>query len=114
MLLTEHLSGDAYKWYMRHIMNVNCKVQNWTFEGVTHALYDRFVHPSSMQDAHEGFRNSVRNYTVATDTSPVGLSQAYTPETAYSVSVSDGPTAFGGPVWSSGMASQYLTAQTLT
>jgi len=34
MLLTEHLSGDAYKWYMRHVMNVNRKVQNWTFKGV--------------------------------------------------------------------------------
>ena len=39
-------------------MNVNRKVQNWTFEGVMHALYERFVHPSSMQDAHEGFRNT--------------------------------------------------------
>ena len=58
MLLTEHLSGDAYEWYTRHIMNVNRKVQNWTFEGVTHALYDRFVHPSSMQNAREGFRNT--------------------------------------------------------
>lgn len=58
MLLTEHLSGDAYEWYTRHIMNVNRKVQNWTFEKVTHALYERFVHPSSMQDAREGFRNT--------------------------------------------------------
>jgi hypothetical protein len=39
-------------------MNVNCKVQNWTFKGVTHALYEIFVHPSSMQDAHKGFRNT--------------------------------------------------------
>jgi hypothetical protein len=58
MLLIEHLSRDAYEWYMRHIMNVNRKVQNWTFEGVTHTLYERFVHPSSMQDAHKGFRNT--------------------------------------------------------
>jgi len=58
MLLSEHLSGDAYEWYMHHVMNVNRKVQNWTFEGVMHALYERFVHPSSMQDTHKGFRNT--------------------------------------------------------
>jgi len=58
MLLTEHLSGDAYEWYMCHVMNVNHKVQNWIFEGIMHALYERFVHPSSMQDAREGFRNT--------------------------------------------------------
>ena len=58
MLLTEHLSGDAYEWYMCHVMNVNRKVQNWTFEGIMHVLYERFVHPSSMQDACQGFRNT--------------------------------------------------------
>jgi hypothetical protein len=58
MLLTEHLSGDAHEWYTRHIMNMNRKVRNWTFERITHALYERFIHPSSMQDAREGFRNT--------------------------------------------------------
>jgi hypothetical protein len=52
-------------------------------------------------------------YSEVTQTGLVALSQVYAPETAYSVSVSDGPTGFGGPVWCCGTASQYLTAQNL-
>jgi len=53
MLLPDCLEGTAYRWMLRHVMHVNRKVEHWTFQDVIHGLYDRFVHPSSMQDARE-------------------------------------------------------------
>jgi hypothetical protein len=53
MFLLEHLEGNAYKWMMRHVTHINREVTHWTFVDVIHGLYDRFVHPSSMQDARE-------------------------------------------------------------
>jgi hypothetical protein len=53
MLLLDCLDGTAYKWMLRHVTHVNRKVEHWTFLDVIHGLYDRFVHPSSMQDARE-------------------------------------------------------------
>jgi hypothetical protein len=51
MLLLESLEGAAYKWMMKHVIHVSRRVPSWTFQDVIHGLYDRFVHPSSMQDA---------------------------------------------------------------
>ena len=53
MLLIDSLEGAAYKWMMKHVVHVTRRVQYWTFRDVIHGLYDRFVHPSSMQDARE-------------------------------------------------------------
>ena len=53
MLLLESLEGAAYKWMMNHVVHVTRKTHEWTFREVIHGLYDRFVHPSSMQDARE-------------------------------------------------------------
>ena len=53
MLLLDCLDGTAYKWMLRHVTHVNRNVEHWTFLDVIHGLYDRFVHPSSMQDARE-------------------------------------------------------------
>lgn len=53
MLLMDCLDGTAYKWMLRHVTHVNRRVEHWTFLDVIHGLYDRFVHPSSMQDARE-------------------------------------------------------------
>jgi len=59
LLITgEHLEGEAQDWYIRHVLSVNRSKFDWTFEGVILALYNRFVHPSTMQDAREGFRKA--------------------------------------------------------
>ena len=59
LLITgEHLEGEAQNWYIRHVLSVNRSKFDWTFEGVILALYNRFVHPSTMQDAREGFRKA--------------------------------------------------------
>ncbi|PPQ94192.1 hypothetical protein CVT25_003782, partial [Psilocybe cyanescens] len=58
MLLIEHLEGEALQFYSRHVTNVKRSKFNWTFETVILALYERFVHPSSMQDAREGFKKA--------------------------------------------------------
>lgn len=56
LVLMEYLTGEAKKWYTRHVLHVNRARQDWTFEDVIVGLYDRFVHPSTMQDAREDFR----------------------------------------------------------
>ena len=53
MMLLECLDGAAYKWMLRHVTHVHREIEHWTFRDVIHGLYDRFVHPSSMQDARE-------------------------------------------------------------
>ena len=58
MLLMEHLDGEAKKWFIRHVTGVNQAKLDWTFEEVILALYNRFVHASTMQDAREGFRKA--------------------------------------------------------
>ena len=64
MLLMEHLDGEAKKWFMRHVTGVNQAKPDWSFEEVILALYSRFVHASTMQDAREGFRKA--KYSPAT------------------------------------------------
>src|SRR5271155_2486435 len=58
MLLMEHLDGEAKKWFIRHVTGVNRAKLDWSFEEVILALYNRFVHASTMQDAREGFRKA--------------------------------------------------------
>ena len=54
MLLLDYLDGPAHKWMLRHVINMNQGIEHWQFKDVIHGLYDRFVYPSSMQDACEG------------------------------------------------------------
>ncbi|PPQ66679.1 hypothetical protein CVT24_008832 [Panaeolus cyanescens] len=63
-VLMEHLGGEALKWYIRHVVSVNRSKRDWTFESIILAMYNRFVHPSTMQDAREGFKKA--KYSVAT------------------------------------------------
>src|SRR5277367_1031736 len=64
MLLMEHPDGEAKKWFIRHVTGVNRAKLDWSFEEVILALYNRFVHASTMQDAREGFRKA--KYSPAT------------------------------------------------
>jgi len=60
----EFLDGEARKWYHRHVINVHRACLRWTFEEVIMGLYDRFVQPSTMQDAHKEFLSA--SYNTAT------------------------------------------------
>ena len=51
--MVEYLEGDAAKWFTRHVLSPKRAVNFWTFSDVVTGLYDRFIHPSSMQDARE-------------------------------------------------------------
>lgn len=53
--IAEFLGGEAKLWYNRHVIHPNRTQLAWTFEEVIVSLYDRFVHPSTMQDAREAF-----------------------------------------------------------
>ncbi|KAF5381313.1 hypothetical protein D9615_008285 [Tricholomella constricta] len=55
LITSEFLDGEARKWYNRHVIHVNREKQFWTFEDVVLGLYDRFVLPSTMQDARNDF-----------------------------------------------------------
>ncbi|KAF5378533.1 hypothetical protein D9615_007196 [Tricholomella constricta] len=55
LITSEFLDGEARKWYNRHVIHVNREKQLWTFEDVVLGLYDRFVLPSTMQDARNDF-----------------------------------------------------------
>lgn len=61
--LSDNLEGNALKWFTTHVLSSKRTVTFWTFCDVITGLYDRFILPTSMQDAREAFRN-VR-YTVA-------------------------------------------------
>ncbi|PPQ84565.1 hypothetical protein CVT24_006596 [Panaeolus cyanescens] len=58
MTVVEYLEGDAKQWYLHHVSSVRRAKMHWTFEEVILGLYERFVHPSTMQDAREQFRNT--------------------------------------------------------
>ena len=47
----EFLDGKAKIWYHCHVVNVNRSCLRWTFKNLVLGLYDRFVHPSTMQGA---------------------------------------------------------------
>jgi hypothetical protein len=56
--LGEHLGGEAHEWFIRHVLSVSCTKLGWTFEDVIIALYNRFIHATTKQDAREGFRKA--------------------------------------------------------
>jgi hypothetical protein len=60
---TDYLEGDALNWYTMHILSAKRTTVQWSFCDAITALYDRYVLPTSMQDARENFRK-VR-YTAA-------------------------------------------------
>ena len=49
------LTGEAKKWYHRHMVNINHRQPDWTFEQVILGLYDQFIHPSTMRDVRKAF-----------------------------------------------------------
>ena len=63
LTLAEYLEGDALTWYTAHVLSAKRTIMEWSFCDVVTRLYDRYILPTSMQDAREGFRK-VR-YTTA-------------------------------------------------
>ncbi|KAG6914112.1 hypothetical protein DXG01_002367 [Tephrocybe rancida] len=55
----DFIKDEALKWYLRHVIHVNWNHLQWSFTDVVMGLYDRFVQPSTMQDAREAFRKAV-------------------------------------------------------
>jgi len=56
LTLAEYLDGDAASWFTSHVLSIRRTTVNWTFCDVIIGLYDRYILPSSMQDARESFR----------------------------------------------------------
>jgi len=54
----EFLGGEARKWYHCHVLHIRRAHLNWTFEDVVLEIYDRFVHSSTMQNAHQDFMHA--------------------------------------------------------
>jgi hypothetical protein len=54
--LMEFLEGDTQTWYTTHVLNSRRTTDWWTFCDVITGLYDRYIFPSSVQDARENFR----------------------------------------------------------
>ncbi|KAG6849561.1 hypothetical protein H0H93_007406 [Arthromyces matolae] len=55
LVLPEFLSGEARRWFRRYVRSWNRAQQHWTFKTAILGLYDRFVNPSTMQDARDAF-----------------------------------------------------------
>ena len=55
LTLAEYLEGDALTWYMAHVLSAKRTITEWSFCDVVTGLYDRYILPTSMQDAREGF-----------------------------------------------------------
>ena len=51
----QFLDGEAKRWFQHHVVSVKQEKLSWTFEEVIPGLYNRFMHPSTMQDAWEEF-----------------------------------------------------------
>jgi len=51
----QFLDSEAKRWFQHHVVSIKQEKLSWTFEEVILGLYDRFVHPSTMQDAQEEF-----------------------------------------------------------
>ncbi|KAG6823015.1 hypothetical protein H0H92_011715, partial [Tricholoma furcatifolium] len=58
LVMMDFLTGDAHKWYLHHVIHVRRRQVHWSFVDVIIGLYDRFVLPTTMQDAREAFRNA--------------------------------------------------------
>jgi hypothetical protein len=55
LCVPEFLTGEAKRWYARHVVHVNRSQLSWTFEDVIVGLYDRFTHPTTMQEARDAY-----------------------------------------------------------
>jgi len=53
LFVADYLKDRALSWYTDHIIIVTDDAMLWTFEEVVIRLYDQFVHPSAMEDAHQ-------------------------------------------------------------
>jgi len=61
----QFLDGEAKRWFQCHVISVKREKLSWTFEEVILGLYNRFVHPSTMQDAWKEFLHA--KYKAETD-----------------------------------------------
>jgi hypothetical protein len=52
----EYLEGDALSWFTAHVLSAKRTTLDWSFCDVITGLYDRYILPTSMQDARENFR----------------------------------------------------------
>ena len=57
----EFLNGETQEWYHCHVLSVNHERLHWTFEEVILGLHDRFIQPSTMQDARKDFHETTYN-----------------------------------------------------
>ncbi|KAG6833871.1 hypothetical protein H0H93_012945, partial [Arthromyces matolae] len=55
LVLPEFLKDEASNWFRRYVRHSNRAQRHWTFKEVVIGLYDRFVNPSTMQDARSAF-----------------------------------------------------------
>ncbi|KAG6805959.1 hypothetical protein H0H93_003756, partial [Arthromyces matolae] len=55
LVLPEFLKDEASNWFRRYVRHSNRAQRHWTFKEVIIGLYDRFVNPSTMQDARSAF-----------------------------------------------------------
>lgn len=55
--LQYHLAGEAKEMVRNHILSINRSKYDWTFKDVIFALYDWFVKPTSMHEAHENLKD---------------------------------------------------------
>ncbi|KAG5350260.1 hypothetical protein C0989_011881 [Termitomyces sp. Mn162] len=59
LILMDFLAVGALKQYLQYVIHVNRAQFHWRFEDVVLELYDQFVQPSKMQDAHNVFHDVV-------------------------------------------------------
>ncbi|KAG5338615.1 hypothetical protein C0989_006814 [Termitomyces sp. Mn162] len=52
-------AADALKWYLQHVIHFNRAQSHWRFEDVILRLYNQFIQPLTMQDAHDAFCDAV-------------------------------------------------------
>jgi Zinc knuckle len=60
LIMTENefsnsLNSWTVSWFHRHVLNVKRSQLGWTFKEIIMCLYNRFIHPSTMQDARNTF-----------------------------------------------------------
>jgi len=53
LFIADYLKCRALSWYTDHIIMVTDNAMLWTFEEVVIGLYNQFMHPSVMEDAHQ-------------------------------------------------------------
>ena len=58
-----YLSGEAQRWYQLHVFSQFRMTLDWSFESAILELYNRFVSPSSMEDAVQDFWNATYDPT---------------------------------------------------